>query len=267
MPQPKTTNPTPNQPELRQGILPRPDTMSAQESVLALPELLESILLHLPLKDLLFAQKVSRQWQTVIATSPPIQQALFFAPGQVKDAAVDATTIQAEDFPEDCAFPPGKVAINPLLCNRRELGRPIPSFYLHDCVVNATNRKYKEPFGEYWEPSYYKMYLAQPSESIITFYMEAKGLKKEKKERELIPVRQQSITEIEVEADVDHVVHDGEEEWEQTRGFFVRRLKPGPGLQEALVDKIKRTMACCDRSGQRVTSVMYEVGFETVCEE
>lgn len=54
--------------------------MSPQHSVFSSPELLEQILLHLPEKDLLLAQRVSRGVQGVINTSPSIRQALFFIP-------------------------------------------------------------------------------------------------------------------------------------------------------------------------------------------
>ena len=43
-------------------------------------EILESMLLHLTLNDLLQAQRVSRHWQHVITTSSSLQQKLFFQP-------------------------------------------------------------------------------------------------------------------------------------------------------------------------------------------
>ncbi|KAK5721867.1 hypothetical protein LTR15_006460 [Elasticomyces elasticus] len=52
--------------------------MSNREQVLALPELLENILLQLPTRDILFAQKVCKEWQEAIAASPKIQEALCF---------------------------------------------------------------------------------------------------------------------------------------------------------------------------------------------
>ncbi|KAK4959817.1 hypothetical protein LTR10_002705 [Elasticomyces elasticus] len=52
--------------------------MSNREQVLALPELLENILLQLPTRDILFAQKVCKEWQEAIVASPKIQEALFF---------------------------------------------------------------------------------------------------------------------------------------------------------------------------------------------
>ncbi|KAK4922532.1 hypothetical protein LTR49_010232 [Elasticomyces elasticus] len=57
----------------------------ATQKVLNLPELLEAILLRLPIRDLLFAQKVCKIWKLTIDTTLSIQKALFFAPGMVKD--------------------------------------------------------------------------------------------------------------------------------------------------------------------------------------
>lgn len=51
------------------------------ESVFAVPELLESILLQLDMTTLLvFASRVSRTWHHVINTSPSIQRAIYFRP-------------------------------------------------------------------------------------------------------------------------------------------------------------------------------------------
>ncbi|KAL4879720.1 hypothetical protein BJY04DRAFT_88756 [Aspergillus karnatakaensis] len=44
------------------------------------PEILEQILLHLPLTPLLLSQRVSKYWKTVLATSPKLQQALYLRP-------------------------------------------------------------------------------------------------------------------------------------------------------------------------------------------
>ena len=50
----------------------------AATAVADLPELLEAILLRLPLTDILLAQRVSRTWRDIIAGSPSLQRALFF---------------------------------------------------------------------------------------------------------------------------------------------------------------------------------------------
>lgn len=53
----------------------------AVRRVLLIPELLELILLHLPLQDVLvIAQRVSRGWKAAIDSSPALQEALFFRP-------------------------------------------------------------------------------------------------------------------------------------------------------------------------------------------
>lgn len=52
----------------------------AVNSVFATPELVEGILIHLPLKDLLFAQAVCTYWKAVIDGSQLLQKALFFRP-------------------------------------------------------------------------------------------------------------------------------------------------------------------------------------------
>ncbi|KAK5126689.1 hypothetical protein LTR85_009623 [Meristemomyces frigidus] len=43
-------------------------------------ELLEAILIHLPTRDILLAQRTSKKFQNVIAGSPRLQRALFFLP-------------------------------------------------------------------------------------------------------------------------------------------------------------------------------------------
>jgi hypothetical protein len=53
---------------------------SAAEQVFRLPELLETILLHLSQKDLLLSQRVSRNFRGTIFGSIRLQRALFFAP-------------------------------------------------------------------------------------------------------------------------------------------------------------------------------------------
>lgn len=51
---------------------------STVHQVLSTVELLEGILLDLPLRDLLLAQRVSKRWRLLITTSPSVQHALFF---------------------------------------------------------------------------------------------------------------------------------------------------------------------------------------------
>ncbi|KAK4889398.1 hypothetical protein LTR27_011844 [Elasticomyces elasticus] len=96
------------------------DIMAAAKQVFTLPELLEITLLHLPTRDLLFAQKVCRAWKTAIDTTTSIQKALYLLPGTVADVRVECP---------DHAFMNTKLiygnTINPLLvcivANTREV--------------------------------------------------------------------------------------------------------------------------------------------------
>lgn len=58
-----------------------PDHGPASDQVLALPEILENILLYLPMGDVLLnAQRVARCWKDTINCSTKLQQALFLIP-------------------------------------------------------------------------------------------------------------------------------------------------------------------------------------------
>ncbi|KAK4548988.1 hypothetical protein LTR36_008761 [Oleoguttula mirabilis] len=52
----------------------------AAANVAGTTELVEMILLHLPLPDILLAQRVNRAWRTITTDSPKLQRALFFRP-------------------------------------------------------------------------------------------------------------------------------------------------------------------------------------------
>ena len=55
--------------------------ISAAGTTLAhIPELVENILLQMPLDKILLAQRVSRTWRDTIQQSPDLQRALFFKP-------------------------------------------------------------------------------------------------------------------------------------------------------------------------------------------
>ncbi|OBT44490.1 hypothetical protein VE00_04906 [Pseudogymnoascus sp. WSF 3629] len=57
---------------------------SATSTVLSIPELLQSILTHLPIPELLLTVPlVSRTWQHAILSSPILQQQLFLAPAPI----------------------------------------------------------------------------------------------------------------------------------------------------------------------------------------
>ncbi|KAK5736209.1 hypothetical protein LTR17_007549 [Elasticomyces elasticus] len=91
--------------------------MEAAARVLNLPELLEGILVALPTKDLLFAQKVCVFWKRTIEISICIRKALYFVPGDAHD--VDA------DYNNDHSlvqWTKGAFALNPLLFGGRRSG-------------------------------------------------------------------------------------------------------------------------------------------------
>jgi hypothetical protein len=74
--------------------------MSACNQVLNTTELLEGILVFLPLPDLLRCQAVTQQWKAVIANSLPIQQKLFLKPIKAETAwLVDITNLPAQRHP------------------------------------------------------------------------------------------------------------------------------------------------------------------------
>lgn len=56
--------------------------IKAPTTFFSTPELIETIFIHLPLRDLLIIQRVSWQWKNAITTSPNLQQRLFLRPIQ-----------------------------------------------------------------------------------------------------------------------------------------------------------------------------------------
>lgn len=52
----------------------------AGSKMAAIPELVEYILLELPLRDVLLAQRIDRTWRNIIQGSSKLQKALFFRP-------------------------------------------------------------------------------------------------------------------------------------------------------------------------------------------
>ena len=76
------TQPAIESPSIKNFTSPSP---KMADSVFAVPELLECVLLQLPTRNLLHAQKVCKQWRHVITTSPSIQKALFLRAGTTSD--------------------------------------------------------------------------------------------------------------------------------------------------------------------------------------
>ncbi|KXT09269.1 hypothetical protein AC579_2127 [Pseudocercospora musae] len=103
----------------------------AADAVLSTTELLESILEHLPMKDLLLNQRVCKKWQAVVSQSPYLQQKLFFQPREAQfkwlleikelEASVESTFYQvpmnADESGVGRSLPSGE--LNPLLFTAR----------------------------------------------------------------------------------------------------------------------------------------------------
>lgn len=86
--------------------------MSAVAKVFTTVEMLEAVLLELPMKDLLRAQQVRKHWKQVMTGSIAIQRALFMRPGIAAEAAVDSFRFS---YTKDDGTT-GTFAINPWVC-------------------------------------------------------------------------------------------------------------------------------------------------------
>ncbi|KAK3617181.1 hypothetical protein LTR56_025461 [Elasticomyces elasticus] len=82
------------------------------DEVMHFPELLETILVNLPTRDLLFASRICKTWKSTIDSSPRIQRALFLKPGNIED--VDRTSIR-HDYRDHTHASKQSVAVNPPL--------------------------------------------------------------------------------------------------------------------------------------------------------
>ena len=102
--------------------------VSAMERTLAITELRENIISHLPPKDVLLAQRVSKTWQATIKGSLMLQRALGFVPNGSTDTSssglhVDFDSIKSTSHSEgltavqffEASQQAGAITINPLL--------------------------------------------------------------------------------------------------------------------------------------------------------
>ena len=92
----------------------------ASAQVFDTTELLEMILYKLPVKDLLFAQRVAKQWKAAIDNSVKLQQALFFRPVPVGPSPFVkvpnfATIDEHKKFRKQMRGQRGNCMLNPLL--------------------------------------------------------------------------------------------------------------------------------------------------------
>ena len=68
------------------SVFPAEQNASASHAFFSTPELLEGFLLEVPLRDLLVAaQRVNPNWHEMVASSPALQQKLFFQPRSAQE--------------------------------------------------------------------------------------------------------------------------------------------------------------------------------------
>ncbi|KAK3654954.1 hypothetical protein LTR56_003812 [Elasticomyces elasticus] len=136
---------------------------TAQEQALGLAELLEAILLRLPPHDLLFAQRVCRDWKQAIEASPSIQKALFFMAGTKDDVHPGYVTGHAllKSFRTGEA-----VAPNPFLIIQKYTFKSpkLPSHTIHVNLLHMSE-----------EASCHRMFITQPpTKTSVTFKIETR---------------------------------------------------------------------------------------------
>lgn len=156
-----TTSPTP--PSTTSSTVPFTTTPTASPHALQIVEVLEQILVSLPARDLLLAQRVSQHWRATITTSPHLQRALFLKPAALAAAKPGALA------PED-------VRTNPLLagpCARygSVSSRILPApdgLFMELCLLQSRGAGAGAPAGSGDAPyrraeaSWRRMYLTQP---------------------------------------------------------------------------------------------------------
>lgn len=161
------------------------------QNTLALPELLENIIVHLPERDILInAQRVSRHWKTIIDSSPTIQKKIMFQP--VKQSAISPVDFDKDELIISGGTPiySRTTLINPLLMSQNtksygwldvspELSVRIKAMGLFNTPAGCTCPNLRMPAPKLYKqikadqkvgpacvPSWRKMYLSQPPVTI-----------------------------------------------------------------------------------------------------
>jgi hypothetical protein len=91
------------------STFPAEKNASASHTFFSTPELLEGLLLEVSLRDLLVAaQRVNRSWHEMVASSPVLQQKLFFQPcPEQEDRGPEFNPLLQQAFPPFFEIPPG----------------------------------------------------------------------------------------------------------------------------------------------------------------
>ncbi|KAM3414257.1 hypothetical protein BST61_g10912 [Cercospora zeina] len=137
----------------------------ACHNLLNTTELLENILSQLPIKDLLFAQRVCKTWKNCIDHSTTLQRGLFFAPTDLEPTDIDGILFQGPsptgDFAQDslddrvvdkCS----PMRINPLL--RTAFGLELLATNYLDRSRNPRGSRFTRP-----EASWKRMNISYPA--------------------------------------------------------------------------------------------------------
>lgn len=100
---------------------------SAKDRTFGITEIHEAILIKLDMKTLLFAQRVTRDWQKLIDTSPSLQKKLFMQPATAAETiGLGITHGNLNTFLSDDSF----AALNPLLVDsERRTMADVPATY------------------------------------------------------------------------------------------------------------------------------------------
>lgn len=102
------------------------------QSVFDVIEVLEIILLQLPMKDILHFKGVNRTWKTLIMTSTQLRKALFLISGLAKDAATNAKKATITLKTKAGKLENLEIAFNPLLVKGFDM--------LHVCMLQMRQK-------------------------------------------------------------------------------------------------------------------------------
>ncbi|KAK5718573.1 hypothetical protein LTR15_008304 [Elasticomyces elasticus] len=128
--------------------------MTACTATLDTVELLENILLYLPLQKLLLSQRVNKQWQSVVQGSHKARRALFLQ--QTSDTKLEHYEFDTEAFcTEEGLVWQGKILINPLIKNfGSHVCRRVffsDSFFGNDEAEEDYDGRYSQPWAKDFE--------------------------------------------------------------------------------------------------------------------